>query len=89
MIPIILPIAIGGLLGTGGVAYGVDQHQKRKKEQAAHRARLRQFEAELATKEQQLESLQALLGTKNEQVRILAAEVVQLRNAMNEMRRSA
>lgn len=81
--------AVGALLGIGGTAYGVDQHQKRKREQAANRARLQQIEAELASKEQQLASLQALLGDKNEQVRILAAEVARLRNAANEMRRSA
>jgi capsule polysaccharide export protein KpsE/RkpR len=81
--------AIGALLGIGGTAYGVDQHQKRKKEQAASRARLQQIEGELASKEQQLASLQALLGDKNEQVRILAAEVTRLRNEANELRRSA
>jgi capsule polysaccharide export protein KpsE/RkpR len=81
--------AVGVLLGIGGTAYGVDQHQKRKKEQAANRARLQQLEAELATKELQLASLRALLGDKNEQVRILAAEVARLRSAANDMRRSA
>ncbi len=81
--------AVGALLGIGGTAYGVDQHQKRKKEQAANRARLRRIEAELASKEQQLATLQALLGDKNEQVRILAAEVARLRNGANKMRRSA
>ena len=81
--------AIGALFGIGGVVYGADQHDKRKKEQEENRARLKQIEAELATKEQQLESLQALLGDKNEQVRVLAAEVARLRNAANEMRRSA
>jgi chromosome segregation ATPase len=81
--------AVGCLLGIGGTAYGVDQHQKRKKEQGANRARLQQIEAELASKEQQLASLQALLGDKNEQVRILAAEIARLRSAANELRRSA
>lgn len=73
--------AIGVLLGIGGTAYGVDQHQKRKKEQAANRARLQQLEAELAAKEEDLASLQARLGDKNEQVLILAAEVAQLRTS--------
>lgn len=88
---VIWPIvaAVGTLLGIGGTAYGVDQHQKRKKEQSAHRARLQQIEAELASKEQQLASVRASLGDKNAQVRILAAEVARLRNAANEMRRSA
>ena len=81
--------AVGTLLGIGGTAYGVDQHQKRKKEQSANRARLQQIEAELASKEKQLASLQALLGDKNEQVRILVAEVARLRNAAKEVRRSA
>ncbi|MCC6664985.1 MAG: hypothetical protein IT375_14630 [Polyangiaceae bacterium] len=81
--------AVGALLGIGGAAYGIDQHQKRKQEQAANRARLQQIEAELALKEQQLTSLHALLGDKNEQVRVLAAEVVRLRNAASELRRSA
>lgn len=80
---------VGALLGLGGTAYGFDQHQKRKKEQTANRARLQQIEAELASKEQQLALLRALLGEKNEQVRILAAEVVRLRNAANDKRRSA
>lgn len=81
--------AIGTLVGIGGTIYGVDQHLKRKKEQSANRACLQQIEAELASKEQQLASLEALLGDKSEQVRILAAEVVRLTNAANEMRRSA
>lgn len=81
--------AIGTLLGIGGTAYGVDQHQKRKKEQAENRVRLQQIEAELASKEQQLATLRASLGEKNEQVRMLAAEIARLRNAANEMRRSA
>ena len=81
--------AVAALLGIGGAAYGVDQHQKRKTEQAATRALLQQIEAELATKEQQLASLRAMVGDKNEQLRILAAEVARLRNAANEMRRSA
>lgn len=81
--------AVGALLGIGGTAYGIEQHQKRKEEQAANRARLRQIEAELAAKEEQLASLQALLGDKNEQVRILAVEVARLRDAANDLRRSA
>lgn len=81
--------AVGALLGIGGFAYGVDQHQKRMKEQAVNRARLQQIEAELASKEQQLASLQALLRDKNKQVRILAAKVARLRDAANKMRRSA
>lgn len=89
MAPIVLwPIvaAIGALFGIGGTAYGVDQHQKRKKESAAFRSRLRELEAELASKEQQLASLRALLGDKNEQVRVLAAEIARLHNAVNGMR---
>ena len=81
--------AVGCLLGIGGVAYGVDQHQKRENEQAANRARLRQIEAELASKEQQFASLQVLLGEKNEQVRILAAEIARLNGLATELRRSA
>lgn len=80
--------AAGFLLGVGGTAYGVDQHQKRRKEQSANRACLQQVEAEVASKEQQLGLLQALLSDKNEQVREFAAEVAQLRNAANEMRRA-
>lgn len=81
--------AVGALLGIGGTVYGVDQHQKRKQEQAANRSRLHQIDAELTAKEQQLASLRALLGDKNEQVRILAVEVARLRNAADGMRRSA
>lgn len=81
--------AVGALLGIGGTAYGVDQHRKRKKEQAANRTRLQQIEAELASKEQQFSSLQARLGDKNAQVRTLAAEVARLRNAANKLKRTA
>lgn len=81
--------AVGCLVGIGGAAYGVDQHQKREREQAAYRARLRQIEAELASKEQQLASLQMLLGDKNEQVRILAAEIARLNGIATDLRRSA
>lgn len=89
MAPIVLwPIvaAIGTLFGVGGTAYGVDQHQKRKKESAAFRARLRELEAELTSKEQQLDMLCAMLGDKNEQVCVLAAEVDRLRNGAKDMR---
>ncbi len=81
--------AVGALLGIGGMAYGADQHQKRKKEQAENRVRLQQIDDELASKEQQLDTLRASLGDKNEQVRILVAEITRLRNTANEMRRSA
>lgn len=80
---------VGALLGIGGTAYGLDQHKKRKTEQAAGRTRLQQLEAELVRKEQQLTELRSLLGNKNEQVRILAAEVERLRNCANDIRRTA
>lgn len=86
--PLLVFFAVLGI-GIGGAAYGVDQHQKRKQEQERNRARLQQIEAELALKEQQLTSLRVLLGRKNEQVRDLTAEVVRLRNAASELRRSA
>lgn len=82
--------AIGALFGIGGVAYGVDQHKKRKNEQVANRARLRKIESELALKERQLAALHVQLGNKDVQVRVLlAAEVGRLREAANELRRSA
>ncbi|WP_321894630.1 hypothetical protein [Paraburkholderia heleia] len=80
---------VGALLGISGTAYGLDQHKKRKSEQAASRARLQQLEAELAKKEQQLTALRTLLGSKNGQVRILAAEVDRLRSGASDLRRSA
>lgn len=80
---------VGALLGFSGIAYGLDQHKKRKSEQVASRARLLHLEAELAKKEQQLTALRTLLGNKNKQVRILAAEVAHLRSAVSAMRRSA
>jgi capsule polysaccharide export protein KpsE/RkpR len=80
---------IAALLGIGGAAYGVDQNQKRKREQAAHRARLEQLESDLTNKEAQLGMLHALLGEKNEQVRNLAAEVARLRSEVAAARRSA
>ena len=81
--------AIGALLGIGGTAYGVDQHQKRKQEQAAFRARAQQLEKELAAKEGQLNALHRRLGEKNAQVLGLAREVERLRGEMGEMKRSA
>ena len=80
---------IGGLLGIGGMAYGINEHQKRKDEQAANRALLLQVEGALAAKEQELASLRARVGNKNEQVRILAAEVERLRSEANDARRAA
>jgi chromosome segregation ATPase len=80
---------VGALLGISGTAYGLDQHKKRKSEQAASRARLQHLEADLAKKEQQLTVLRNRLGSKNEQVRILAAEVDRLRSAASDLRRSA
>lgn len=76
------------LFATANVAFGVDQHRKRNKEQVSYRVRLHEIEADLTIKEQELDSLRAKLGDKNEQVGVLAAEVAHLRNTVNEMRRS-
>lgn len=68
---------IGGVLalfGIGGTAYGVDQHQKRKREQEAYRA-------ELARKEAQLRDLEIRFGRQSEQFKAMAAEVERLRRA--------
>jgi len=81
--------AIGALIGIGGTAYGVDQHQKRKQEQEAFRARLQQLEQELVAKEGQLNMLRRRLGEKNAQVLALAEEVERLRGEMGAMKRSA
>lgn len=78
---------VGTLLGIGGTTYGIDQHQKRKREQAANSNYLRQIEVELASKEQLLASLQSSLGEKNQQVHILTAEIVRLRNEADKLRR--
>lgn len=72
--------AAGGLLGVAGVAFGVDQHVKRKREQRANRARLQEIEEELASKEAELTILASTLGEKNDQVRILAVEIEMLRD---------
>lgn len=70
---------IVGLIGVGGAAFGVDQQQKRKKEQASFRAQLQTLNARLSGKEAELAELCARLGEKNEQVRVLAEEVQHLR----------
>jgi capsule polysaccharide export protein KpsE/RkpR len=76
---------IVALLGVGGVAYGVDQGQKRSREQAAFRAKLKQFEDDLTKKETELEKLRARLGEKNDQVRALASEVQRLRREIEQL----
>ena len=81
--------AIGALLGIDGTAYGVDQHQKRKQEREAFRARLQQLEQEFVAKEGQLNMLRDRLGEKNTQVRALAEEVERLLGEMGAMKRSA
>ena len=74
-------VAAGGsLLAAAGVAYGVDQHEKREQEEAANRTRLQQLAEALAAKEEEFALLRSLLGDKNEQVRLLAAEVEILRD---------
>ena len=60
------------LIGSGGAFFGVDQHKKRKKEQAAFRASIDELE-------RQLTDLKSRLGEKNEQVRTLAALIQQMR----------
>ena len=81
VVPILIKGAkVGGPLAVvAGVGYGADQHTKRKQEQEASRARLREIEERLASNEAELESLRSILGVKNDQVRILAAEIEMLR----------
>jgi hypothetical protein len=62
------------LLGVGGTAYGVDQHLKRKHEQAAHRAELGRMEA-------RLREVEVRFGRQSEQFRLLALEVERLRRS--------
>lgn len=80
--------AISALFGIGGTAYGADQHQKRKEEQAAFRARLQELEKEINAQVIQL-TLRRRLGEKNAQVLALAKEVERLRSQMEKMRRAA
>ena len=92
MNPIILlkvGAAVATLFGIGGTAYGVDQHNKRRSEQAASRKRLQEIEAELVKKEEELILLRERLGDKNEQVRIPVAKVTRLRSAAANLRHSA
>jgi hypothetical protein len=87
---ILVPIAaVGALLGVAGIVYGMDQHQKRKEEQAVYRNSLDQLLDDFFEREEQLASLHILLNNKNEQVRSLSTEVVRLRNVMDELRLSA
>jgi capsule polysaccharide export protein KpsE/RkpR len=69
-----------GLLGIGGLAYGIDQHEKLRKEQFDNRMRLHRLESKLATKEAELAQLISKLGEKNHQVQTLASEVKRLRS---------
>lgn len=64
---------VGFLFGVGGVACGVDQYQKRKKEQEENRARLQENDATLAANEQLLTALKARLNDKNGQIYALDA----------------
>ena len=65
-------------------AHAQDQHEKRKSEQAAHRAELQKLQAALARNETELAAVRSRLGEKNEQVRILAAEVLRLRARLSQ-----
>lgn len=77
-----------GLLGAAGVAFGVDQHVKRRQEQEANHAHLQGLEEEFASKEAELASLISKLGAKNDQVRILAAEIEMRREQASALRGS-
>jgi capsule polysaccharide export protein KpsE/RkpR len=71
--------AAAGLLGASCVAYGCDQHVKRRKEQETYRERLGEIEKLLTAKEDELKALRSALGDKNDQVQLLVAEIEMLR----------
>jgi hypothetical protein len=85
----ILLRVIGGLLFLGAVGYGVDQRQKRKREQAANRARLRRDEARLAGMEQDLRWLRERLRVGDRRLREAYAEIVELRASISQRSRAA
>jgi hypothetical protein len=59
-------------VGGGGVAYGYDQHQKRRREQ-------QEYKRELAKKDAQIRDLEARFGRQTEQFKAMAAEIERLR----------
>lgn len=66
---------VGGLFplfGIGGVAYGRDQHAKRRREQAEYRHEIARLEA-------QLRDLEARHGRHSEQFRAMAAQLARAR----------
>jgi hypothetical protein len=85
----VLLAVLGVAAGIGGVAYGIDQQQKREQEAARFHHELGLWRAALAEKEAAFADLAARLGPKNEQVRLLAAEVVQLRAEVTRRERAA
>lgn len=75
----IVAVIASGLVALATAIFGVDQHQKRQRDQARFRAELQRLDGRLSSKEAELADLSARLGKKNNQVRTLAAEVRQLR----------
>ncbi|MDN0082060.1 hypothetical protein QU487_04735 [Crenobacter sp. SG2305] len=86
--PLLIPI-ICAIFGIGGIAYGMDQHNERNREQRNFRYHLKQLEKELSEKEEELTALRVRLGEKNDQVRILAAEIERLRQEIAATRKRA
>jgi capsule polysaccharide export protein KpsE/RkpR len=76
-------------VGIGGVAYGVDQKNKREQERENFRSQLDRLEKDLSAKESELAQLRSRLGEKNDQVRTLAAEIERLRQNIASMRKAA
>ena len=66
---------IASLIGVGGAAYGYDQHDKRKKEQARSRQAITRLKVKIGRKEAQFAKLRPRLGSKNAQIRALADEI--------------
>lgn len=75
----IVAVIASGLVALATAIFGVDQYQKRQRDQARFRAELQRLDGRLSSKEAELADLSARLGKKNNQVRTLAAEVRQLR----------
>lgn len=67
------------LLAAGGVAYGADQHVKRKREQEMRRAEQRKLDEKIAAYEVKRQEMRNRFGEKNAQVRTLAKEIARLR----------
>ena len=89
MNPFVIIAVVGSLVGVGGVAFGVDQQDKRIAEQEHFRRKIRRLEKLVAIREQEYDTLVFRLGRKNSQVRKLYGKIKRLRAELAEARRAA